>query len=146
MHSRAVARLINKGHEQIAYGTIISQKQVFHMVKSILIAVTFSMAFQVSVFGQTPYSRKTYNRIEKVEKSLSGEIKVIGEKTETIHERMQHYKVRGLSIAVIKDYKIDWAKGYGWADSIENRRVSANTIFQVGSVRKTLNVVGVLQI
>ena len=116
------------------------------MVKSILIAVTFSMAFQVSVFGQTPYSRKTCNRIKKVEKSLSEEIKVIGEKTETIHERMQHYKVRGLSIAVIKDYKVDWTKGYGWADSIENPRVSANTIFQVGSVRKTLNVVGVLQI
>ena len=59
---------------------------------------------------------------------------------------MAYYKVRGLSIAVISNFKIDWAKGYGWADSAENRRIAPNTIFQAGSVSKTLNAVGIFKL
>lgn len=52
----------------------------------------------------------------------------------------------GLSIAVIRDYKIDWAKGYGWADSAENREVKTSTLFQAASISKSLNGVGVLKL
>jgi len=29
---------------------------------------------------------------------------------------------------VIRDYKIEWAKGYGWADTEEKRKVTTDTI------------------
>jgi hypothetical protein len=34
----------------------------------------------------------------------------------TLQELMQKYRVPGISIAVIKDFEIHWAKGYGVAD------------------------------
>jgi CubicO group peptidase (beta-lactamase class C family) len=54
-------------------------------------------------------------------------------------KQMELYGVPGLSIAVIKDYKIDWAKGYGWADKSENRPVTADTRFQAASISKSIN-------
>ena len=63
-----------------------------------------------------------------------------------IIDRMAHYKVKGLSIAVIEDYKIAWAKGYGWADEKEKRPVTANTMFEPGSISKSLNAMGLLKL
>jgi len=37
---------------------------------------------------------------------------------------MNFYKIKGISIAVIKNYKIEWARGYGCADLAENRPVT----------------------
>ena len=34
----------------------------------------------------------------------------------TLHEVMQKYRVPGVSVAVIKDFELHWAKGYGVAD------------------------------
>jgi len=39
-----------------------------------------------------------------------------GDSTWTIEERMKHYHVPGVSIAVIKDGKIEWTKSYGVMD------------------------------
>jgi CubicO group peptidase (beta-lactamase class C family) len=46
-----------------------------------------------------------------------------------IEKRMKETAIQGLSIAVIRDYKIEWAKGYGWADVDENRKVTTDTPF-----------------
>jgi CubicO group peptidase (beta-lactamase class C family) len=59
---------------------------------------------------------------------------------------MAFYKVKGLSIAVVKDYKIIWARGYGWADEAEGKRVTPQTLFQAASISKSLNGVGVLKL
>jgi CubicO group peptidase (beta-lactamase class C family) len=39
-----------------------------------------------------------------------------GDSAWTIEDRMKHYGVPGLSIAVIKDSKVIWAKSYGVMD------------------------------
>lgn len=57
---------------------------------------------------------------------------------------MKFYQVQGLSIAVIHDHRIEWARGYGWADKGEQRPVTTNTLFQAGSISKSLNAVGIL--
>jgi hypothetical protein len=49
-------------------------------------------------------------RIRKVEQSLTGGIVVEGDSSWTIKQRMELYHVPAVTIAVIKDYKIDWAK------------------------------------
>jgi CubicO group peptidase (beta-lactamase class C family) len=59
---------------------------------------------------------------------------------------MKFYHANGVSVTVIKDYKIEWAKGYGWADSLEQKRVTTQTLFQAGSNSKSLNAVGVLKL
>jgi len=59
---------------------------------------------------------------------------------------MAFYKVKGLSLAVVSNYKVVWAKGYGWADESEKRLVTTETLFEPGSISKSLNAVAVLKL
>ena len=95
--------------------------------------------------AQQPYSKAVNEQITRVETSLSGGI-IIDGKTYILSERMKHYNVPGLSVAVIDNYKIVWAKGYCYADKKEKRKVTANTLFEPGSISKSLNAVAILQL
>ena len=86
------------------------------------------------------------SRIEEVEENLSGAVVLEGQKKWTLEERMKFYNIKGLSIAVVKDYKLDWAKAYGWADEAEHRKATPETVFQAASISKSLNGVGVLKL
>ena len=85
-------------------------------------------------------------RIKAVENNLAGAVRIEGEPSWTIKERMEHYGIKGLSIAVIRHYRIDWAKGYGWADDSAKTPVTTGTLFQAASISKSLNAVGVLKL
>jgi len=47
---------------------------------------------------------------------------------------MKKYNINGVSIAVIHNYKIEWARGYGYADVSINRPVTETTLFQAASI------------
>lgn len=83
--------------------------------------------------AQQPYSKAVNEQIARVETNLSRGM-VIDGKMHTLSERMKHYNVSGLSVAVIDNYQIVWAKGYGYADKKEERKVTANTLFQKMSI------------
>jgi CubicO group peptidase (beta-lactamase class C family) len=95
--------------------------------------------------AQQPYSKAVNEQIARVETNLSGGM-VIDGKMYTLSERMKHYNVSGLSVAVIGNYQIVWAKGYGYAGKKEERKVAANTLFEPGSISKSLNAVAILQL
>src|ERR1700741_2973328 len=46
----------------------------------------------------------------------------------TLADRMKYYSVEGLSIAVIHNNQVEWARGYGWADVSEQRPVTTHTL------------------
>ncbi|MGQ0764848.1 MAG: serine hydrolase domain-containing protein [Gemmatimonadota bacterium] len=54
----------------------------------------------------------------------------------TIAELMQRFRVPGVSIAVIRDFRVHWAKGYGVADAETGRMVDTATLFQAASISK----------
>src|ERR1051325_5123738 len=54
----------------------------------------------------------------------------------TVGALLAQFHVPGVSVAVIKDFKIDWAKGYGVADVAAGTRVDADTLFQAASISK----------
>jgi len=62
-----------------------------------------------------------------------------GDTSWSIAERMKFYNVPGLSIAVIKDFKVDWARAYGVKDIETNEPVTPATLFQAGSISKSVN-------
>ncbi len=61
---------------------------------------------------------------------------VKGDPTWTMQERMQHYKVPGVSIAVMENFKIAWSKAYGLSDAETKEPVTLETLFQAGSISK----------
>jgi CubicO group peptidase (beta-lactamase class C family) len=59
-------------------------------------------------------------------------------------ERMEHYDTPGVSIAVIHDYEIEWARGYGVLRAGGNEPVTPETLFHAGSLAKGVSTVGAL--
>ncbi|MDQ3132967.1 MAG: beta-lactamase family protein, partial [Acidobacteriota bacterium] len=84
----------------------------------------------LSLVGRTfAQNSETDKRIRAVENNLIPFVPVKGFERWNIADRMKYYKVSGASIAVIKDFKIDWAKGYGLADTAKNIPVTTETMF-----------------
>jgi len=101
------------------------------------------------LYGQTAqkYSKEVETKIAKVVNNLRGWVQIENAPLKwTLADRMKFYHINGISIAVIKNYKIEWARGYGWADSAEQRPVTTATLFQAGSISKSLNAVGILKL
>ena len=106
------------------------------------IALIILTIFVGHVFAQNtslPY------RIKEVENNLIPFVPVKGFEGWNIIDRMRYYKVPGVTIAVIKDFKIDWAKGYGLADTLKKIPVTTETMFSAGSISKFLMAVTALK-
>jgi len=63
-----------------------------------------------------------------------------------LKDRMAFYNANAVSIAVIKDYKIEWVKAYGFADVSEKRLATPQTLFQAASISKSINSLGILKL
>jgi CubicO group peptidase (beta-lactamase class C family) len=59
---------------------------------------------------------------------------------------MKHYNVPGVSIAVVENGKIKWAKGYGIANTETGTKVDSETLFQAGSISKPVAALSVLKL
>lgn len=77
-------------------------------------------------------------RIRVFETSLRPAVSVAGQPEQrwTLQERMEHWKVPGVSVAVIRNGKVAWAKGYGVLQVGGKELVDTQTLFSVGSVSK----------
>jgi CubicO group peptidase (beta-lactamase class C family) len=63
----------------------------------------------------------------------------------TLQEVMQKYRVPGVSVVVIKNFEIHWAKGYGVADAETGLPVDPHTLFQAASISKPVTAMAVLK-
>jgi CubicO group peptidase (beta-lactamase class C family) len=116
--------------------------KVYFMTKSI-----FTFSFLLLSLFSIAQTNDRENIILKVENSLAPDI-VYGDTLSKMNilQQMAAYKINGLSIAVIKNYKIDWAKGYGWADVQEKRPVTTGTRFQAASISKSISSLALLKL
>lgn len=95
--------------------------------------------------------KKLNEKISRIENGLESNLQIqygdsIIKTTYNIEERMQELSIPGLSIAVLNNGVIEWAKGYGIADSLENRKVTTETLFQAGSISKPVAATRALQL
>ena len=109
-------------------------------MRSLLAIVTISLAW-----GQ---SAQVQERTRAVESGLIQAVAVKGRPIPrfTLAERMKALNVRGVSIAVIQNYEIEWAKGYGFADVAAQRPVTTGTLFQAGSISKPVAAVAAMKL
>jgi CubicO group peptidase (beta-lactamase class C family) len=65
-------------------------------------------------------------------------IQLEGEEPDThlLEERMERYNVPGVSVAVMDDGQVVWARGWGVADRETGRPVEPTTLFQAASISK----------
>jgi len=56
---------------------------------------------------------------------------------QTLRDRLAYYHTPGVSIAVINDFEVEWAQGFGVCDARLKNKVTTETLFQAGSISKT---------
>ena len=85
---------------------------------------------------------------ERIESALLPTFVIRGEPTphRSLADRMDELGVPGVSVAVLADGEIGWARGYGFADVESRRPVTANTLFQAASVSKPVAALAALQL
>ncbi len=83
-------------------------------------------------------------RVERIENGLLQPFAVAGVEAVTLEERMRSLNVPGVAIAVIQNFEVAWAKGYGVA--AENRPMTADTLVQAGALSQALTAVGALKL
>ncbi len=62
-----------------------------------------------------------------------------------ITTQMKRFDVPGVGLAIVKDGKIAYVKGYGVRDLKTNTPVNADTLFAIGSSSKSFTALGVMQ-
>ena len=99
----------------------------------------------VYLFPAVGFGQATTTRIKRVEQGLLPAVLIKGDPAWSLAERMKFYKVPGLSIAVIKDFKVEWARAYGLKDLETKEPVTTETLFQAGSISKSVNAMVVMK-
>jgi len=103
-----------------------------HAICKLLLVI---LLFPSLAFGQNGNDPQ----IKQVEQGLLPDVLIKGEPGFSIAERMKFYRVPGLSVAVIKDFKVEWARAYGFKDLETSEPVTTETLFQAGSISKSVN-------
>jgi CubicO group peptidase (beta-lactamase class C family) len=83
-----------------------------------------------------------------IERHLAPNLQVKGEAVNysSVEARMAYHHVPGVSVAVVKDGKVAWSKGYGIANSETETFVGTSTLFQAGSISKPIAALAVLKL
>jgi CubicO group peptidase (beta-lactamase class C family) len=64
----------------------------------------------------------------------------------TLAERMMFHKTPGVSIAVVHNYAIEWARGFGLREYETSHTADETTLFQAGSISKPVFGVAVMRL
>lgn len=94
----------------------------------------------------TSYAQKENS--EQIENGLIPPVLLADNPKQTynLKERMEHYDVPAVSIAVFDNGKISWTKGYGSLSSASDKKVNTETRFQAASISKAITALGVLKL
>jgi CubicO group peptidase (beta-lactamase class C family) len=89
-----------------------------------------------------------HNRIARIENGLvpSSTAGATPATPWNIQERMQYYHVPGVSIAIIHNYTLEWAKGFGVLEAGGSTPVNSETLFQAASISKPVTAMGILSL
>jgi len=95
---------------------------------------------RASAFGQSqqPEDEGSPAHIARIENDLPPAVVIKGQAVRSmkLSERMQFYKVPGLSVAFFDHGKIFWTRAYGLADVATRTPVTSETLFQAASISK----------
>lgn len=107
------------------------------------VALLFAGAGQLAA-----QATSTAERIRQVETGLLPSVQVRGRTYQpvTLAERMRQLRVPAVSIAVIHDGQLEWAKAYGLADVAAETPATTGSLFQAASMSKPVAAMGALEL
>jgi len=80
-------------------------------------------------------------------KNISGwKSKDVNQLANKVRDVMKDYNIPGVSVAIVKDGKLVYAKGYGWGDRDKKTIASATSLFRIASVSKPLTGVSIMKL
>jgi CubicO group peptidase (beta-lactamase class C family) len=112
-------------------------------VNRVFAALAVSLSIASAPFAA---DKNTEARIKRIENGLVPALVTADTKAIRLQERMAHFRVPGISIAVIEGGKIAWARGYGVRDLNGKELVDAQTVFQAASISKPVSAVAALKL
>ena len=114
----------------------------------LLPVIVYSLICLLVTSCTLPHPVDISQEIQAIENGLLPPIQVSGDTLThySMEDRMEYYHVPGVSIAIVKDGKIHWAKGYGIANAQSATPVDTATLFQAGSISKPLAALGALKL
>jgi CubicO group peptidase (beta-lactamase class C family) len=65
---------------------------------------------------------------------------------EIIIEHMNNEGIPGLGIGIVQGSELVYARGFGPANAEENRPITPDTVFRIGSISKTMTAIGLMQL
>jgi CubicO group peptidase (beta-lactamase class C family) len=121
----------------------------FYRKLSLCIIFAFvSINCSAQVKSPAPTAAELEVEIKAIENGLLPPTQIEGEEIVQYNmlDRMKHYNIPGLSIAVVIDGKIRWTKGYGISNSKTGKKVNKETVFQAASISKPVSALGTLKL
>jgi CubicO group peptidase (beta-lactamase class C family) len=104
-------------------------------------------SFFASRVAQAQGTPSVEERIRRVENGLLPAVVIKGTSgAAPLAERMKFYKIPGVSVAVVNDGKIEWARAFGIKDVTTNEPVTTETLFQAGSISKPVAALAALRL
>ncbi len=64
----------------------------------------------------------------------------------TIERFMNQWEIKGASLAIMKDGKLIYSKGYGYADEESQTKVDVSHIFRIASISKLITATGIMKL
>lgn len=121
--------------EEKAFASQQRMKKRFPIVVLLIGTFSFFLTLDCKISGPDLESR-----IQRIEKGLIPQpgivIKGQAASKMSLADRMEAYKVPGVSIAVINNFEIEWAKGYGDKEEGSSDPITPKTLFQAASISK----------
>lgn len=116
------------------------------------------IAFIIVFSGQLIFSlsEKSFSNIEErnestysVARRLTNEMSAfpaVNDSEAMIEEFMEKWNIAGASVAITKDERLIYAKGFGYADTSANEKVEPKHMFRIASVSKLITAVAVMKL
>lgn len=132
-----------------SYRTKSSRPYIWVVIVALACTVTSASAQAAKSQATTTDAAAAADQAQRVERVENGFPPIaLGENEPPLQVNLQKlmevYKVPGLSVAVIDNFKIAWAKGYGVTEAGGTTPVTTKTLFQAGSISKPVAATGTL--
>ena len=108
---------------------------------------SFPGTVAIPLTAQVEPSPSVQEKIEALQSGLLPAVAVKSRPSEMkLADRMENYKIPGVSIAVISDGRIEWARGFGVKEAGQSDPIVPGTLFQAGSISKPVAAMAALRL